>query len=620
MDPESQRSYAELPSGEEAEEIHSNPTAVAENSRNRRIDLVLTLVGICCVAAGTFFWISLPSSNTENFLRIAPEGGFLASERTAFHFQPRNNWMNDPNGPLFHKGYYHLFYQYNPYGVEWGNISWGHAVSTDLLHWQHMDLAMQPDKWYDADGVWSGSATILPNGQVIMLYTGSTNASVQVQNLALPLNTSDPLLREWIKIPENPILVPPPGIAPKDFRDPTTAWLEADGLWRIAIGAKKGRAGLALIYKTFDFLHWELEEEYLHTVQGTGMWECIDFYPVSTATSNGLDTSKVQTNELTKHILKASLDDDKHDYYAIGLYSESSHTWIPDALDNDVGLGLRYDYGKYYASKTFFDSKHQKRILWGWANESDSLQDDIRKGWSSVQTLPRILYLDNLTGTNLIQWPIEEVEALRHDKVSRSNVLLKGGDVVEVDAAQGAQLDIEVGFEYPDASKLDALPESEIYDCSQGGATHRGVYGPFGLLVLAEDKLQEMTAVYFYMTLKRDGSWETRVCSDQSRSSLEPGIDTTVYGTLFHRLPTEDSLSLRVIVDHSIVETFVQGGRACITSRVYPTLATGDKARLFMFNNGTQPVFVKNLDAWKMRSTTLSVLPVTEWRLAARQS
>ncbi|KAF2315793.1 hypothetical protein GH714_040331 [Hevea brasiliensis] len=138
----------------------------------------------------------------------------LAWQRTAYHFQPHRNWMN---GPLFYMGWYHLFYQYNPDSAVWGNITWGHAVSVDLIHWFYLPFAMVPDQWYDTNGVWTGSATLLPDGQIMMLYTGDTNDSVQVQNLAYPANLSDPLLIDWIKYPGNPVLVPQQELKPTNL-------------------------------------------------------------------------------------------------------------------------------------------------------------------------------------------------------------------------------------------------------------------------------------------------------------------------------------------------------------------------------------------------------------------
>jgi beta-fructofuranosidase len=298
-------------------------------------------------------------------------------------------------GPLYHKGWYHLFYQWNPDSAVWGNITWGHAVSRDLLHWLHLPLAMVPDHAYDSNGVWSGSATRLPDGRIVMLYTGSTAESAQVQNLAEPADPSDPLLLEWVKSDANPVLVPPPGIGLTDFRDPTTAWRAApkpnDGAtasWRVAIGSKdRDHAGLALVYRTEDFVRYDPAPALMHAVPGTGMWECVDFYPVAAAAAGGADglETSAAPGPGVKHVVKASLDDDKHDYYAIGTYDPATDAWTPDDVEKDVGVGLRYDYGKFYASKTFYDPVLRRRVLWGWVGETDSERADVLKGWASVQ-------------------------------------------------------------------------------------------------------------------------------------------------------------------------------------------------------------------------------------------
>ncbi|ERM94735.1 hypothetical protein AMTR_s00011p00252750 [Amborella trichopoda] len=524
----------------------------------------------------------------------------LAWQVTSYHFQPERNWMNDIAGPLYYKGWYHLFYQYNPDSAVWGNITWGHTVSKDLIHWLYLDLAMVRDQWYDINGVWTGSATLLPTGEIIMLYTGSTNESVQVQNLAIPADPSDPLLKDWVKYSGNPVLTPPQEILPKDFRDPTTAWLGSDGLWRLIIGSKINKTGISLVYKTSDFVNYKLVEGVLHAVPGTGMWECVDFYPVSLTENVGLDTSV--NGPGVKHVLKASLDDNKHDYYAIGVYDEATETWLPDDPVNDVGIGLRYDYGKFYASKTFYDQVKQRRILWGWIGETDSEQADIQKGWASLQTIPRVVTYDTKSGTNLVQWPIEEVESLRTSNVSLDNIKVDPGSVVHVDI-NGAQLDVNAVFE---VSK-EAIKNTEadvLYNCStSGGAAGRGVLGPFGLLVLAEESLSEQTAVYFYIAKGVDGNLQTFFCHDETRSSKATDLVERVYGSTVPVLSGE-KLSVRILVDHSIVESFAQGGRTCITSRVYPTRAIYGP-RLFLFNNASTSVTVTSLNIWQMTSALI---------------
>nr|CAA53098.1 beta-fructofuranosidase [Daucus carota] len=531
----------------------------------------------------------------------------LSWQRTSFHFQPQENWMNDPNGPLFHMGWYHLFYQYNPDSAIWGNITWGHAISRDLINWLHLPFAMQPDQWYDINGVWTGSATILPDGKIVMLYTGDTDDLVQVQNLAYPANLSDPLLLDWIKYPDNPVMFPPPGIGSTDFRDPTTAWIGPDGKWRITIGSKVNKTGISLMYKTTDFITYELLDNLLHAVPGTGMWECVDFYPVSVTVSNGLDTSV--NGPGVKHVLKSSLDDDRHDYYALGTYDPINDKWTPDNPELDVGIGLRLDYGKYYASKTFYDQDKERRLLWGWIGESDNESTDLLKGWASVQSIPRTVVFDKKTGTNILQWPVKEVESLRSRSYEINDVELKPGSLVPLKISSAAQLDIVASFEVDEEAFKRTYEADASYNCTASeGAAGRGILGPFGILVLADDPLSELTPVYFYIAKGVDGNAKTYFCADQSRSSTASDVDKEVYGSDVPVLPGE-SLSMRLLVDHSIVESFAQGGRTVITSRVYPTRAIYSAARVFLFNNATGVSVTASVKAWQMASATLKPFP-----------
>ncbi|KAL2606522.1 hypothetical protein GLYMA_09G231500v4 [Glycine max] len=528
----------------------------------------------------------------------------LSWQRTAFHFQPQRNWMNDPNGPLFYMGWYHIFYQYNPDSAVWGNITWGHAVSRDLIHWLYLPIALVPDKWFDISGVWSGSATLLPDGKILMLYTGNTDRNVQVQNLAYPANLSDPLLLDWVKYANNPVLVPPPGIGPKDFRDPTTAWIGPDEKWRITIGSKLNKTGLSLLYKTQDFIHYEQSDRYLHQVPGTGMWECVDFYPVSVNGPNGLDTS--ENGPDVKHVLKASLDDTKVDHYAIGTYFIENDTWVPDNPNEDVGIGLKLDYGRYYASKTFYDQQKQRRILWGWINESDSETADLKKGWASLQTIPRTVVFDKKTRTNLLHWPVEEVESLRLSNSEFEGVVVKPGSVVPLDIGPATQLDIFAEFEIEDlASK--GIGKDNV-DCGNG-AVDRSAFGPFGILAIADDQLSELTPIYFHLSsTTKDGSLTTSFCVDETRSSKAPDVSKLIFGSKAPVL-SDEKLSMRVLVDHSIIESFAQGGRTVITSRVYPTEAIYGAARLFLFNNATDINIKASLKIWQLNSAFIRPFP-----------
>jgi beta-fructofuranosidase len=529
----------------------------------------------------------------------------LQWQRAGFHFQPERNFMSDPNGPVYYRGYYHLFYQYNPKGVAWDDgMEWGHVVSQDLVHWRHLPLAMMPDHWYDIMGVLSGSITALPNGTLIMMYTGVTNATVEaeVQCLAVPADPNDPLLREWTKHPANPVLSHPVGIKDMDFRDPTTAWFdESDATWRTLIGSKDdhqgSHAGIAIMFKTKDFLSFERVPGILHRVEGTGMWECIDFYPVGGGNNSSSEVL---------YVIKASMDDERHDYYSLGRYDAAANTWTPLDAELDVGIGLRYDWVKLYASTSFYDPSKQRRIMLGYVGETDSARSDVAKGWASIQSIPRTVALDEKTRTNLLLWPVEEIETLRFNSTDLSDITIDVGSVFHVPLRQANQLDIEATFRL-DASDVAAVNEADVgYNCSSsGGAATRGALGPFGLLVhAAGDRRGEQTAVYFYVSRALDGGLRTSFCNDESRSSRARDVVKRVVGSTVPVLDGE-AFSMRVLVDHSIVQSFAMGGRTTMTSRVYPTEAIYTAAGVYLFNNATgASVMAESLVVHEMASAS----------------
>ncbi|KAK8621895.1 hypothetical protein V6N13_097523 [Hibiscus sabdariffa] len=398
---------------------------------------------------------------------------------------------------------------------------------------------------------------------------GSTTEAVQVQNLAYPANLSDPLLIKWVKYNGNPVLVPPRGIYKKDFRDPTTAWLTSEGKWCITIGSKINKTGISLVYDTEDFINYEMLDGVLHAVPGTGKWECVDFFPVSTTSEKGLDTSV--NGPGVKHVVKVSLDDDRHDYYAIGTYHEKNGSWIPDEPKIDLGIGNRN------------------------------------------KAIPRtILLLDNNTGTNLLQWPVEETDSLRLNSTEFKKVPVQAGSVVSLDVGPASQLDIIAEFEVDNEALKKANGVHLSFSCkSSGGAVERGALGPIGLLVLADESLGEQTPVYFYIAKSSDGKLNTFFCNDLSRSSKAPGVDKQILGNFVPILEGEN-LSLRILVDHSIIESFAQGGRTVVTSRVYPTEAINGAAKVFLFNNATETSVTASLKIWQMNSASIEPYPVDD--------
>ncbi len=306
--------------------------------------------------------------------------------RPQYHLLPAHNWMNDPNGPIFFKGQYHMFHQYNPLGATWGNMNWAHATSPDLIHWQHEGIALSPTPGgYDRDGVFSGSA-VLDQGRPTVIYTGVMPPSSEygatlkdgvhvwreVQCLAV---AEDDDLRTWKKLPEPVIAAPPAGFQVTGFRDPYV-W-RGGGQWMLILGSGfQGKGGAILLYTSADLRHWS----YLHPLVGgtrsgekgtnpvdTGdMWECPDFFPLG-----------------DKYVLLISTMGKVR--WKVGTYSNQK--FIPEK----EGI---VDWGSYYAAKTMVD-KDGSRILWGWIPETRSDAQLIAAGWAGAMSLPRILSLDS---------------------------------------------------------------------------------------------------------------------------------------------------------------------------------------------------------------------------------
>ncbi|XP_076906119.1 beta-fructofuranosidase, soluble isoenzyme I-like [Bidens hawaiensis] len=543
-----------------------------------------------------FTYIATNPTLLENFDR-------LTWQRTAFHFQPAKNFICDPNGMLFHMGWYPIFYQYNPYAPVWGNISWGHAVSKDMINWFELSVALAPSEWYDIEGVLSGSITVLPNGQIFALYTGRIKDFSQLQYKAVPANISDPLLVKWVKYDGNPILYTPSGIGLTDYRDPSTVWTGPDGKHRMIIGSRRRKTELVLIYHTTDYMNYVLLDEPLHLVINTGMWECVDFYPVSLTNDSALDMAAYGPG--VKHVIKESRERHNEDWYSIGTYDAINDKWTPDNPDFGVGFGYRCDYGNFYASKSLYDHLKKRRVTWGFVRESNKRVDVISRGWAF--TIGRTVVLDRKIGTNLLHWPIEEIESLRYKGKEFKKIKLEPGSIIPLDVGTTTQLDIVATFEV-DQDFIKAAPKTNDKDGCHWGATKRGSLGPFGIVVLADETLSELTPVYFYMSKTFDEGVLTHFCSDKQRSTLDYDSENLVYGSDVPVINGEE-LTMRILVDHSIVEAFAQGGRTVVTSRVYPTKAIYDNAKLFLFNNATGMSVKATLKIWQMASAQVKPYP-----------
>lgn len=293
--------------------------------------------------------------------------------------------MNDPNGPMYWKGRYHMFFQYNPNAARWGDMHWAHAVSPDMIHWRHLPVALAPTPgWDDADGCFTGSA-VNDHGTPTLIYTGVKAVAPEHATLRDELHnfrevqclatSFDPDLRTWKKWPR-PILEPPDDPLLTGFRDP---FLWQDGSqWYLGVGSgQRKQGGRVLLYRSANLREWE----YLHPLASgnwTGrdsinpvdsgeMWECPDFFPLG-----------------GKHVLL---------YSTAGQVVWESGELDPKELVFHTQRRGVLDHGAYYAQKTQLDAKGN-RILWGWIPETRPEGEFVAAGWAGCMALPRVLSVD----------------------------------------------------------------------------------------------------------------------------------------------------------------------------------------------------------------------------------
>lgn len=299
--------------------------------------------------------------------------------RPLLHFTPAKNWMNDPNGLVWHKGEYHLYFQHNPFGREWGHMSWGHAVSTDLLNWQELDVAIPED---ENGAIFSGSAVSVGD-DIIAIYTRDKD-KLQTQCIA----TSHDNGRTFIQSESNPVL----DLGMEHFRDPKV--FRYEDRWIMAV--VKSQEFTVCFYSSYDLKSWNLESEFGKTGAFGGQWECPDLFPLSFHGEEvwvlliSLSPGGIKNSSGTQYFIG---DFDGKTFTP--RYSTTEPRWL--------------DYGSHnYAGVTFNNEPNGKRIFIGWLN-SWQKKEHPETSWTGAMTIPRELGITKV-GDELVltQQPICE--------------------------------------------------------------------------------------------------------------------------------------------------------------------------------------------------------------------
>lgn len=452
-------------------------------------------------------------------------------QRPRYHFLPPSNWMNDPNGLIHWKGTYHLFYQHNPNDPLWGDMHWGHAASEDLIRWRDLPVAIAPTPGGpDEAGVFSGCAFDF-NGQPTIFYTGTRGARHEIQTQCMAFSSDD--LLTVTKYEDNPVLSDLPTVAKqtRDFRDPFV-WREGD-TWYMVVGSRiQDVGGAVFLYRSPNLIDWEYLDPLLvdtHHVHTGGVWECPNFFPLG---DRWVLIISAHTGTSTGDVI-----------YFVGTFE--NHRFTPEV----TGV---VDYGTLYAPLTFVDSS-KRRLLMGWLRESRSPDEQRRAGWSGVQSIPRILSLDDQH--RLKMSPVPELLPLRGQHHHYGETALSAETLLDV---SGLALDIAAAFE-------------------------PGADGTCGLT----------------LACSADGTERTEIVFDAAAGSLSvrrTGAQPADIQQAPHTLAAGELLTLRILLDGSVTE-IIANERTSLTNRSYPSQSEHNRVRLF----GSK-ARLQSLDVWAMPS------------------
>ncbi len=327
--------------------------------------------------------------------------------RPQYHFSPREHWTNDPNGLVYFEGEYHLFFQYNPFGNEWGHMSWGHAVSTDLLHWQELPVALREE---NGVMIFTGSTVVDEHNSsgfcaggkhcLVAIYTGHTPESgskpaLQTQNIAY----SNDRGRTWTKYPGNPVL----NLNMSDFRDPKVFWSEQGRHWVMVVSLPNEHK--VQLYESADLKQWSKMSEFGPAGATGGQWECPELFemPIEGRRGEKRWVMKIGINP-------GARSGGSGEQYFIGRFDGRRFT-----NDNPSTLTLWTDYGKdCYCALTFNGlPRNHKPVMIGWMDNWQYAAKLPTSPWRGQMTFPRELSLrETSEGIRLYQKPIEELEQL----------------------------------------------------------------------------------------------------------------------------------------------------------------------------------------------------------------
>lgn len=486
-----------------------------------------------------FILFSCKNNGQEKKLSVSPEEEELY--RPNFHFTPQKGWMNDPNGMFYYEGYYHLYFQHYPDDNVWGPMHWGHAISTDLVNWREMPIALYPDS---LGYIFSGSAVVDTNNTsgfgsagnppVIAMFTYHDAKAekegkefYQTQGIAYSLDQG----LTWTKYADNPV-IDNPGI--RDFRDPKVIWDEKHKQWLMVLAA----GDRAMFYSSGNLKKWELLSTFgENTGSHDGVWECPDFLPM-----------KVEDTDEIKWVLIQSINPGGPNggsatQYFVGDFD--GKTFVPDAgFQNDLKSNKArwIDYGKdNYAGVTWSNIPDGRKLFMGWMSNWQYARQVPTYAWRSSMTIPRELKLIQKDKSyRLTSQPVKELDEFVSNSIGRDNLRIQDETVI-VDKVVIDLTKADIRFDIPQLKE-------DVYTFSLSNS--KGEKIRFGLNNIDN---------YFFIDRKNSGKIEF---SEKFADSIS-------------KIPLEGrlgNLNVRILVDKTSVEIFYNQGEFVMTEIFFPNV------------------------------------------------
>lgn len=455
--------------------------------------------------------------------------------RPIYHFLPEENWMNDPNGLCWYQGMYHLFYQYNPTGDEWGNIHWGHAVSKDCIHWHTIPIALYPSHELGEIHCFSGCADVTEEFPMIY-YTsiGLPKDGRDCQHGAEQwCAVSYDGMMTWEKHKSNPILKKEDhhNITVSEWRDPFVR-KESDG-WYMVLGAVVEEKGSVLLYRSKDRIHWEyLKILWQSDNKAEKVWECPNYFRLGDK-----DVLVVSPNSMPRY------------WYG---KADANHEFIPQG----EGIIDHSGWEGFYAPNSFEDGIG-RRIMIGWLTENGRGSLEI-PGWKGVHSLPRVLTMEE---DGLHMNPLPQINSLRGEWEEYKNLMLNGVWTAQL---RGKALEIQVTFF-----------KKNVGTCLK-------------IQVFTSPDKTERTSISWER--ETDRIWIDREYSNHSGKTSKKKLHCPAV-TMKNGM-----VALDIFLDYSTLEVFVSG-KEVISTRVYPEGEDSDRVCLCASDSKVEKVTVYKMNS-----------------------